>query len=72
MMITFIDFLTIPEIIKLKILNSKTYNGNELTIFYKTNYNEILRYLRRLGHLENCSKASQRLRMNCWEINIKG
>ena len=53
MMITFIDFLTIPEIVKLKILNSKTYNGTELTIFYKTNYNEILRYLRRLGHLEN-------------------
>ena len=33
LMITFIDFFTIPEIIKLKMLNSKTYNGNELTIF---------------------------------------
>ena len=74
MMLTFIDFFSISDIVKLRMLNTRTYHQNPkmFSMFSKKNLFEIFRYLQRVGNLESWNYNNKyKLRQSCWFNSIE-
>lgn len=82
--ITFVNYLSVADLLKLRLLNTYTYyasmdhqdssvrnkpvKNTDVSFFHKTNFGDMLKYMRRMGNLD--SSSSHSIRLHFWEQKL--